>query len=171
METQENCQVDQEEFENVANDPRIFEVQQQLKLKIDQFISDLERIKFISALIKERRKEFKDLIFTERDEKFVEDEIHETEEKLEAARQRKKQFDDLIETKVKPLEFAINQRRIDLHCIEKHTKDLFDRFPHLAEHFYNTQDRLEDEADAVRDALDIWLNNNQRENQSDQENP
>lgn len=144
------------EYQNVFKDPKVQQVRNELNLKIKSFEEDLKQLEFVLAMIKERRKKFQDIIFNQNDQDIIQNCCKETKEKLEAAKKRLSDFENLMETKVKELDFAINQRWVDLQYIEKSTEGLFDRIPKLKDHFYDSQEQLEKEADGILVALDQY---------------
>lgn len=145
------------EYENIFQDHMVDKVRDELNQRINSFDEDLKRLEFVLAMIKERRKKYKEVIFSKKDEELVQNCCDETRNKLQSAKKRLTDFDALMETKVKALEFAINQRWMDLQYIEKSTDGLFDRVPKLKNHFYDTQEEMEREADGVLSALEKYI--------------
>lgn len=148
---------DSYEYENIFQDPMVDKVRDELNQRIKFFEEDLKQLEFVLVMIKERRKKYKDIIFTKTDEDIVKNSCVETQEKLDAAKKRLSDFESLMETKVKALEFAINQRWVDLQYIEKSTEGLFERLPKLKDHFYDTQEQMEKEADGILSALHGYI--------------
>lgn len=148
---------DNYEYENIFQDPMVEKVRDELNQRIKSFDEDLKQLDFVLAMIKERRKKYKDIIFSKNDEDIVKNFYSETKEKLDSAKKRLNDFNALMETKVKALDFAINQRWMDLQYIEKSTEGLFDRVPKLKDHFYDTQEMMEKEADGILSALHEYI--------------
>jgi hypothetical protein len=156
-ENREDDDLESYEYENIFQDHMVDKVRDELNQRITSFDEDLKRLEFVLAMIKERRKKYKDVIFSKNDEELVKNCCDETRNKLQSAKKRLADFDALMETKVKALEFAINQRWMDLQYIEKSTDGLFDRVPKLKNHFYDTQEEMEREADGVISALEKYI--------------